>query len=113
MKFVPTSYVEIFRTENWLLRGKYVLMTTLKSVEQEWQDFAARVIPQLKPGQVQFDEMKKAFFAGVFALQSALVEIGQTHVSEDEGVAYLESIRIECTRFAASLTIGAGSRGDA
>ncbi|MEM9369271.1 MAG: hypothetical protein AAGD07_25095 [Planctomycetota bacterium] len=71
----------------------------LKTIEQEWQGFARMVIPNAKRGEVMYDEMKKAFFAGAWALRTAMEEIGEPHVSEEEAVEYLEGIADECLAF--------------
>lgn len=71
----------------------------LKSIEEEWTGFAEMVIPKLTPQHVQYKEMKKAFFAGAWALHNAVVEIGEPHVSEQEGIEFLEKITAEIQEF--------------
>jgi len=82
----------------------------LKSIEEEWLDFAAMVIPGVGPGSVQHDEMKKAFFAGVWVVRNALLEIAQPHVSKDEGIQYFESIADEFEEFASKMMREYGER---
>ena len=53
----------------------------------------------MKPGPAQVAETKKAFFAGAWAIVAAAEEIGQPHITEDEGVAYLEARLEECRQF--------------
>lgn len=71
----------------------------LKSIEDEWQGFAAMVFPRINPPAIQVAEMKKAFFAGAWALFAALEEIGEPHISEAAGEAYLEARRAEIVAF--------------
>ncbi len=71
----------------------------LKSIEEEWLGFAAMVIPNLTQNHVQYKEMKKAFFAGAWAIQVAVAEIGEPHVSEDEGCEHLDKLAAECREF--------------
>jgi hypothetical protein len=71
----------------------------LKSIEEEWQGFAAMVFRNVHPSDTQLAEMKKAFFAGAWAMFCATAEIGCDHVSEDEGFAFLEARRSECEDF--------------
>lgn len=68
----------------------------LKSIEQEWQDFAAKVIPTIAPEAIQYREMRTAFFAGAFVVSVALEQIGaDPNITEEQGVNYLEGIREE------------------
>lgn len=60
----------------------------LKSIEEEWAGFSAMVMTNIDPQSVQYKEMKKAFFAGAWSLHNAVVEIGEPHVSEEEGRGY-------------------------
>jgi len=71
----------------------------LNSIEHEWNGFAKMVFNGWTPSDVQVREMKKAFYAGAWALFTALQEIGEPHISESEGEAYLEARRAECLEF--------------
>lgn len=68
----------------------------LKSIEHEWQDFAAKVIPTIAPETIQYREMRNAFFAGSFVVSVALEQIGANpNITEEHGINYLEGIREE------------------
>lgn len=71
----------------------------LKSIEEEWNGFSAMVFRNFTPSKTQREEMKKAFFAGAWALFTALEYIGTDAVTEDQGEAYLEARRAECLAF--------------
>lgn len=71
----------------------------LNSIEHEWHGFAKMVFAKTDAGDTQRSEMKKAFFAGAWMMFTAVEEIGEPHVSEDEGMAYLEARRRECLEF--------------
>jgi hypothetical protein len=71
----------------------------LKSIEQEWEGFAAMVFRKCSPPPVQAVEMRKAFFAGAWSMFCAIQEIGEPHISEDAGVEFLEARRAECLEF--------------
>lgn len=75
------------------------MATSLKSIEEQWQGFSEMVFRKTPAGEVQRKEMKKAFFAGAWALFCALEEIGEPHVSEAEAEAFLEARRAECLAF--------------
>jgi hypothetical protein len=74
-------------------------VNNLKSIEQHWQKYAAMVFKKMKPGPVQYEETKQAFFSGCFALLMATEEIGMDHVSEEEGFKYFDAIRAEGLAF--------------
>jgi hypothetical protein len=82
----------------------------LKSIEEEWDGFAAMVIPTLTKHQVQYIEMKKAFFAGAWSLHMAVVEIGEPHVSEQEGCEFLSKITTEISEFKSQMMRDYGER---
>ena len=71
----------------------------LKSIEQEWLGFAKMVFAKSKPSELQTTEMKKAFFAGAWAMFCATQEIGEPHVTESEALAFLDARKAECEEF--------------
>lgn len=75
----------------------------LKSIEEEWQFFAAIVFSKHQPSETQRREMRKAFVAGAWSLLIAMREIGEPHVTEEEGLQYLAAREAECLQFKADL----------
>lgn len=71
----------------------------LKSIEDEWNEFAAMVFSNIDPSPVQVEEMKRAFFGGAWAILCAVRRIGEPDVSEDAGIQYLEDRRQEGFQF--------------
>lgn len=71
----------------------------LKSIEQEWQGFSEMVFRNCRPSMTQIAEMRKAFFAGACAMFSAVEEIGDEHVTDGQGFAFLEARKAECLEF--------------
>jgi len=71
----------------------------LKSIEDEWNGFEAMVFRGKPASRILTKEMKKAFFAGAFAMFTAVEEIGHPHVSAEEGFRYLEDRRKEMLEF--------------
>jgi hypothetical protein len=69
-----------------------------ETVAQMWDSYARAVLP-MDVGETQKTETRRAFYAGVFALLEKFKNIGENEVSEDAGVAYLEAISVEVTRF--------------
>lgn len=74
-------------------------MSSLISIEEQWQGFSAMVFRKTKPAPNQEAEMKKAFFAGAWAMFCGCEEIGEPQVTEEEGIAWLEARRQECMKF--------------
>lgn len=74
-------------------------MSALKTIEEQWQGFAAMVFRGMTPAAGQREEMKKAFFAGAWSLFCAVEQIGTPEVSELEGHVFLETWRLECLAF--------------
>ena len=77
----------------------------LNSIAVEFERFWAMISKGMK-GPIpenQKEEMRKAFFAGAWTVHSATAEIGEPHVSEAQGVAYLERIAAECKQFSRDL----------
>lgn len=70
--------------------------TTL--VQQAWDSYLREVIPFDAPA-VQIAESKRAFFAGAQAAMQLYCEIGEPHISKDDGVARLEGMMAELTAF--------------
>ena len=75
----------------------------LKSVEAEWTGFAAMVFRNMDISDTQRREMRKAFFAGAWALFNMVEEIGEPGISEQEGVDHLEAIRSEILEFKSTM----------
>lgn len=75
----------------------------LKSISDEWTDFSEIVFRGMSPCQVQRREMKKAFFAGAFVMMETIKEIGDGHISDQEGIDHLASIEVEILEFMKSM----------
>lgn len=71
----------------------------LKSVQEEWLGFSGMVFSKQKPSDVQMEEMRRAFFAGAWAMFCGMKEIGEPDVSEEEGMAHLDRVEAECRAF--------------
>ncbi len=70
-----------------------------RTVAEEWRSYEAKVIP---PGAstIQITETRRAFYAGAFALLTMLQGVaGNEEVTEAVGMAYLESLQLECLAF--------------
>lgn len=74
-------------------------MDKLESIEEQWQSLATRVLPNLRPGMPQYDDMRKAFFSGAFCLFMFTKRLGEPDISEDEGCRYLDRIEEELLTF--------------
>jgi hypothetical protein len=68
------------------------------TIAQMWLAYLDDVVPKGAP-QVQLQETKRAFYAGVKAALGILTEIGDDTISEDQGVAIIEAMHEECRAF--------------
>lgn len=73
-------------------------MSNQKRIASEWNKFEKAVMPPNAPA-VQRKEMRRAFYAGVWAMFQVAKELGEDSVSEEEGVKTLEEIEAECMEF--------------
>jgi hypothetical protein len=80
-------------------------MPRFETVKAMWEGFEKDVIPDDAP-LVQVQEMRRAFYAGAWAMLVGCKSVGNDDVTEDEGVAQLESWRKECERFVAMMNMG-------
>lgn len=73
----------------------------LNSVQKEWERFSDMVFQGLGmgPSHTQYEEMKKAFFAGAWSMFTAMEEMGQPHVLAEEAEQFLLERRGEMLTF--------------
>jgi hypothetical protein len=77
----------------------------MKSVAQNWTEFARAVLhPDAHPSQHQ--EMRRAFYAGAWAMLCEFVALGGPTVSEDSAIAYMDMVRKECEAFKRNVSRG-------
>ena len=74
-------------------------MSALTSIDEQWQGLSEMVFAKIVPGETQVAEMKKAFFAGAWAMFCGIEQLGTPEVSEERGEAWLEERRLECMLF--------------
>jgi hypothetical protein len=76
------------------------------SLAAAWESFRARVIPK-DAGPVQLQEMRRAFYAGAWALHTSMNAIAlNPEVPEDTATQLLESLVVEMEQFQADITAG-------
>ena len=75
----------------------------MKTIEQEWTGFAAMIFGGAVPTEAQYDEMRKAFFAGYWSLFCALQQIGEPETNEKDAEAFLEARGAEIEAYRKSM----------
>lgn len=76
----------------------------MKTLAEQWADLEAKILPPNGNfGEIQRGEMKKAFYAGAFAVLTMAYDLGATEISEAEGADRLEKLWQEAVAFAESL----------
>ena len=69
-----------------------------ESLAQIWDGFASAILDPAH-SQIQYEEMRKAFYAGAFSILCICREIGDDSVSEAVGVLKMESLWQEVQKF--------------
>jgi hypothetical protein len=69
----------------------------LLSIAQQW-DILARQIFKFEPSTIQFNETRKAFFAGYAAGYQVMMNVSSNY-PEDEALAYFEKMHEEIIAF--------------
>lgn len=67
-------------------------------VRDGWYQYVERVLPP-NASATQKAETRRAFYAGAWHVLSTMQDIGEPDISEDQGVAILESIKTEILGF--------------
>ena len=81
------------------------MQPAFESVAQWWDAFARATLPR-NCSTVQRWEVRRAFYAGAFAMLTACANIGEDAVSEEQGIQWLEAWRKEITEFYESVKAG-------
>ena len=69
-----------------------------KVFDPAWDNYAMKLVPAL-PGTTQYEETKKAFYAGALIVMEAVNAAGEETVEEDAAVFLLASIETELNEF--------------
>lgn len=80
-----------------------------KSVYELWDSIIKAVAPEHDPRRfhpTQLQEMRRMFYSGFAACLDIALMIGDTAVTEDQGVAYLQSLHDECHEFMQQMIAG-------
>lgn len=67
-------------------------------LQEAWKQFEQGVMP-VDAGDVQRQEMRRAFFAGAWTVHCELMRIGQDHITEAEGQAVLTDLHREFVHY--------------
>lgn len=69
-----------------------------KVFDPAWHNYAMKLVPA-PPGTAQYEETRKAFYAGAKIVMTAVNAVGEEHVSEEAGVFLLASMETEIDAF--------------
>lgn len=70
-------------------------MESIKTVQQQWQEFLSAVDPRGRFGRTQKREMRRAFLSGFYSMLVTCKDIAAID-SEDAGAAKMEELYQEC-----------------
>jgi len=71
----------------------------MNTIAETWVTFEKLVLPK-NASIIQRQEMQKAFYAGAHGMLMMTCNLGEKSISENAGVAIIESWHDECRRFA-------------
>ncbi len=77
----------------------------MKTIAEMWSSYQRDVVPK-GASATQIQETRRAYYAAIFYFIRMLEEIGEDHVSEEQGVAYLEARKTEAMNFAVEVAAG-------
>jgi hypothetical protein len=69
-----------------------------KTAAQEWEEFWKAVAPP-RASAIQKQEMRRAFYAGIYCMLQTCKALGHEDVPEDDGVEVLEKLQEELEAF--------------
>jgi len=72
-------------------------------IDEHWKIFAKAIFAGEPVSRVQYEETRKAFFAGATAMLRMIQAIGDDSVSEEDGVMVLDAVEEECVQFSKDL----------
>lgn len=75
----------------------------LTTIEQEWDAYSTMIYDGISPSPVQFDETRRAFFAGGYSVFALMSELAGEDVSESDAFKYLTLTTEFFERFKTSL----------
>ncbi len=81
------------------------MSASLPTVAQLWAEFSGMVMPA-DAGEVQVQEMRRAFYAGFHALMSAQVGDAAAAATDDEQLAWMMRLQREIQSFFALIQEG-------
>lgn len=72
----------------------------MRTIQEQWIDYRKKVVPPDAPD-VQIQETRRGFYAGALAIlqMQFAVSGGEEELSDDAGVALIESWHQECADF--------------
>ncbi len=77
----------------------------MNTIQEQWSTFLAQVVPK-DAADIQINEMRLAFYAGVTAMMHIEDVISNEKVSVNAAIAILEGVHDECHRFVSDVASG-------
>lgn len=75
-----------------------MIMKKQIKIATEWQEYGTKVLPP-NCSQIQLQETRRAFYAGVVSALHIMSKIGEDDCTEEEGATILEGLQQECEQF--------------
>lgn len=74
-------------------------MSGLKSIDEEWEEYARRTLGGIPKVSEQYRQTKAAFFAGMLVVLDAARAIGCPEVPEEVGEEWFKKAHADCVGF--------------
>lgn len=81
-------------------------MDKFATIESQWKSFSAKVLGGQLISKTQYNEMRRAFYAGASAVLAINWEIGDDSVTEEEGMQWIGNMTQEVTEFCEGVKSG-------
>ena len=75
------------------------------NVSQSWEQYKIEILDAVGAPPLQINECQQAFYAGAMVAMMAVLEIGETGMTENEGIARLEKLKNELIAYAERLNL--------
>jgi hypothetical protein len=76
------------------------------TIAAQWAEFSRKVFQDRKPGPIQYQEMRRAFYAGVAGMIEINLQIASVIDDDEEGVKALKAVTKEVEDFAMEIRRG-------
>ena len=71
----------------------------LKTIKDEWETFSEVVYGGKNISQIQYDETKRAFYAGAYVVLTHAIQIGKLNITKRQEMDHFKSLKLELEEY--------------